>query len=74
MSDNADTSVEQSQPSKIWYVGHLLFWIITGLICYVLWKDKNEKAARKHLIHSIWIGLVPAILVFVFVFSFELLI
>ncbi len=45
----------ERSPSKIWYVGHLFFWIITGLICYIIWKDENKQMAKKHLIHSIWI-------------------
>ncbi len=70
MSDSVDTPVEQkSYPSKIWYVGHFFLWIITGLVCYLIWKDKNKEAARKHLIHSIWIGLIPEIFVWVVLFS-----
>jgi len=45
-------------PSKWWYVGHIFCWVITGLICYILWKEENLKAAKKHLIHSIWIGII----------------
>ena len=55
---------DMETPSKIWYVGHLFLWVITGLVCYVVWKDKNAEAARKHLIHSIWLGLILPILAF----------
>ena len=69
MSDSADTPVEQkSYPSKIWYVGHLFFGIITGLICYIIWQDKNKEAARKHLIHSIWIGFIPVFIMILIAF------
>ena len=60
-------------PSKIWYVGHVFFWVITGLICYILWKDKNQKAARKHLIHSIWLGMLLPVVVFAAGFGASLL-
>ena len=46
-------------PSYWWWVGHVFFGMMTGLVCYVVWKDENPKAAKKHLIHSIWIGCVP---------------
>ncbi len=66
--------MEQSPtPSKIWYVGHVFFWVITGLVCYVLWKDKNQEAARRHLIHSIWLGMVLPVAVFVAGFGASLL-
>ena len=48
-------------PSRLWYLGHLFFWVITGLVCYVLYKDKNPAAARRHLLVSI--VLHPAIAV-----------
>ena len=62
-------------PSKWWWIGHIFFGIITGLVCYLVWKDENLKAAKKHLIHSIWIGLVPyfiAILPFAILFPLAL--
>ena len=55
----------EETPNKLWWLGHVVFWIITGLICYILWKDRNEQAARKHLIHSIWIGFVGPIVIFI---------
>lgn len=48
-------------PSKLWYLAHIFFSIITGLICYILWKDKNPKMAKKHLICSIPLTFVPMI-------------
>ena len=62
--DNTPTPSNMETPSKIWYVGHLFFWIITGLICYIIWKDRNLEAARSHLIHSIWLGLLLPIALF----------
>ena len=62
-----------SSPSKLWYFGHVFFWVITGLICYILWKDKNPGAARKHLIHSIWLGLLLPVLLFAGAFTASLL-
>lgn len=46
---------KQEGPSKWWYLGHIFFWVITGLICYLIYKDTNRPAAKKHLIHSIWV-------------------
>lgn len=59
-----ETQPTTEAPSKLWYVGHVLFWVITGLVCYVLWKDKNPVVARRHLIHSIWIGMVLPVAAF----------
>ena len=42
--------------SAWWYVGHVFLWIITGLICYVVYKDERPRQARHHLITSIWLG------------------
>ena len=62
-----DKKADPGSPSKIWYVGHAFFWVITGLICFILWEEKNPDAARRHLIHSIWIGVViPVVLSAVF--------
>ncbi len=36
-------------PSKLWYAGHVFFWVITGLICYILWQDQNQEAARRFM-------------------------
>lgn len=49
-------------PNKLWYVAHIFFSILTGLICYILWKDKNPKMAKKHLILSIPLSFVFMIL------------
>ena len=59
---HCDKSVDT--PSKIWYVGHVFFWIITGLICYILWKERNIESAHKHLKHSIWLGLLLPVILF----------
>ena len=48
-------------PSKWWYAGHAFFWVITGLVVYILYKDTNKEAARKHLIVSLVLGIVVAI-------------
>ena len=67
-----DTPPKTETPSKIWYVGHLLFWVVTGLVCYVLWKDRNLEAARKHLIHSVWLGLILPMSLFGIAFAASL--
>ena len=45
-------------PSRLWYVAHVFFWIISGIICYIVWKERNREAARRHLIHSLWLPFV----------------
>ena len=57
-------------PSNWWWVAHFFFGVMTGLACYVLWKDENLKAAKKHLIHSIWLGVVVSIVLIAIIFSF----
>ena len=58
MSDDRETEPKPApkNPHFMWYVAHAFFWVITGLICYLLYKDTNPKAARKHLITSIWLS------------------
>ncbi len=53
---------DSERPSPLWYIGHIFFWVITGLICYLVWKDRNIEAARRHLIHSIWLGIAVWVL------------
>ena len=59
-------------PSKWWYVGHLFFWLITGLVVYILYKDTNKEAARKHLIVSLVLGIVAAVAIFGLMLAIEL--
>lgn len=65
-----DTSNDMNTeyPNKIWWVGHVFFWLITGIICYFVWKNRNIKAARRHLIHSTWIGIIPVVFLSAFIF------
>lgn len=56
MSD--ETGAPKPNPHWIWWLGHIVLGIITGLVVYVLYKDKNYAAARKHLIFSIIIWVV----------------
>ena len=60
---------QQKKPSFLWYIGHVFFGIITGLVCYVIWKDENPKAAKWHLIHSIWLPFAIYIILFGVVFG-----
>lgn len=59
-------------PSKWWYVGHLFFWVITGLVVYILYKDTNKEAARKHLIVSLVLGIVAMVGIVSLLFAIEL--
>lgn len=49
--------VDPKWPSKMWWVGHVFLGLITGIICYVVWKEDNKKAAKKHLVWSLIIML-----------------
>jgi len=58
-------------PRKLWYLVHLVLGglaIISGLVVYFLWKDRNAKAARRHLM----VGVVISVLGVVFVGSLGL--
>lgn len=52
---------ETEKPHPIWWVAHIFLWIISGLVVYILYKDRNAAAARRHLIWSVIIGLLPVI-------------
>lgn len=54
---------ETEKPHPIWWVAHIFLWVISGLVVYILYKDKNAAAARRHLIWSIIIGLLPVIFI-----------
>ncbi len=58
MSDEDIHGDARQAPSRLWWVAHVFFWVISGLICYLVWKDRNNDAAKKHLIHSLWIPIV----------------
>lgn len=44
--------------SRWWYVGHVFLWIVTGLICYLAYRNDRPIQARHHLITSVWLGIV----------------
>ena len=46
------------QPSKLWYVSYLMFGVLTGIACFLIWSDKDKNKATSHLITSIWLPLV----------------
>ena len=49
--------VQAGSPSRLWWVAHVFCWVISGLVCYLVWKDRNREAARRHLVHSLWIPI-----------------
>lgn len=48
----------EEKPHSIWWIAHIFLGVISGLVVYVLYKDKNPKAAKRHLIFSILIGFI----------------
>lgn len=56
MSD--ETSSPKPNPHWIWWFGHIILGVVSGLVVYVLYKDKNYEAAKMHLIASIIIWVV----------------
>ena len=61
-------------PSKFWYVAHLFLWVISGLVVYVLYKDTNRAMARRHLIVSLVLGAVVAVVFVAIMVAVELLV
>ncbi|MDA8008502.1 MAG: hypothetical protein MPK62_00395 [Alphaproteobacteria bacterium] len=45
-------------PSRWWFLGHLFFGIISGLTCWLVWKDTNRQAANRHLIWGLVFSIV----------------
>ena len=56
---------EDVKPSKLWYVGYAFFGSILGLICYYMWRNKNNEKAVKHLVDSVWISIILTVGVFI---------
>ena len=48
-------------PSRLWYVGHVFLGVISGLVCYLVWRDQDIKAARRHLVWSMVITIIIGI-------------
>ena len=48
------------KPHVAWWVAHVFLGVISRLVVYILYKDKNPAAARKHLIFSVIIWLIGA--------------
>ena len=53
--DSHGAAPPATRPSRMWYVGHVFFGLVSGLVCFLVWKDDNRRAANRHLVHSIWI-------------------
>lgn len=48
------------KPHVVWWAAHVFLGVISGLVVYVLYKDKNPAAARRHLIFSVIVWLIGA--------------
>ena len=44
----------------MWWVAYVFLGVISGLVVYVLYKDKNPAAVRRHLIFSVIVWLIGA--------------
>ena len=42
-----------AEPTRAWYVVHVLIGVISGIIVYAMYRKDNPAAARTHLIVSI---------------------
>lgn len=57
----------------MWWIGHVFLGLITGIICYIAWKDDNKKAAKKHLVWSliimivVWSGMTVSAIITIYV-------
>ena len=49
------------KPHIVWWIAHLILGVISGFVVYVLYKDRNIEAARRHLIGSVAIMIVVMI-------------
>ena len=49
------------KPHPVWWLAHLFLGIISGLVVYVLYKDRNPGAARLHLIVSLVLMVVGTV-------------
>ena len=52
------------KPHPVWWIGHFCLGVLTGLAVYLLYKDKNPEAARRHLVYSVIIHTVLAAVTF----------
>ena len=56
------------KPHFIWWFAHIVLGVITGLVVYLLYKEKNPTAARRHLIGSVVIMIVFSLFFLSFTF------
>lgn len=56
------------KPHFIWWFAHIVLGIITGLVVYLLYKEKNPTTARRHLIGSVIIMIVFSLFFLSFAF------
>ena len=50
-----------AEPHFAWYLAHVVLGVISGLVVYVLYKENNHAAARRHLIFSVIIWVIGSI-------------
>lgn len=65
--------MQEEKPRVIWYVAHIFLGVISGLVVYVLYKDKNPAAAKHHLVFSVLIWVIGAAASFVVTLGLEML-
>lgn len=50
----------EEKPHIIWWVAHIFLGVISGLVVYILYKEKNPAEARRHLVFSVIIWVIGA--------------
>ena len=60
------------KPHYIWWLAHIILGVISGLVVYILYKDRNPEAARFHLVMSLVIMIVVGVGVFFGIIAIEL--
>lgn len=40
---------------RYWYAAHVVFWFGSGLSCWLKFRRADRRAARRHLLRSLWV-------------------
>ena len=56
-ADPEDAATECRKPSRLWYVAHVPFGFASGPACHLIWEDKNQDEAVKHLGYGVMLSV-----------------